>query len=369
MAFTPFSLDPACRRPRLCRNTQFGVSSIREDAVRARPSALLAFVSGLRNLDDPLPFPPRLVAGLRTLLAADFVNYAEIDPLARASILHVWHDADGEGGIASGNDGDVACSRDHWWSVRPTHPTFGYRIVSGNWTTARKVSDFVTLPEFRRTPIYDAYYRGELDHWLDMGLASEPARSRLFVFTRFHKDDFDERDRLIAALLQPHLAERAEEAEAALRAAEAMAAIEDGTIEEARRVVLCSASGGIEFGSASSRALLRHYLGLDNGRVPTSVLARRGAHASGRRSLAPDSNRADGQLAPADARGARRTHREAHRARASGTRAGPARQGNDAIALELSIAPATVAKHLEHVYRRLGVQNRTAAAALLGSTR
>jgi DNA-binding NarL/FixJ family response regulator len=44
-------------------------------------------------------------------------------------------------------------------------------------------------------------------------------------------------------------------------------------------------------------------------------------------------------------------------------------QGNDAIALELSIAAATVAKHLEHAYRKLGVQNRTAAAALLDSTR
>jgi DNA-binding CsgD family transcriptional regulator len=44
-------------------------------------------------------------------------------------------------------------------------------------------------------------------------------------------------------------------------------------------------------------------------------------------------------------------------------------KGNDAIALELGIAPETVAKPLEHAYRRLGVQNRTAAAALVGSTR
>ena len=35
--------------------------------------------------------------------------------------------------------------------------------------------------------------------------------------------------------------------------------------------------------------------------------------------------------------------------------------GNEAIALELDIAPGTVAKHLEHAYRKLGVQNRTAA--------
>jgi DNA-binding CsgD family transcriptional regulator len=44
-------------------------------------------------------------------------------------------------------------------------------------------------------------------------------------------------------------------------------------------------------------------------------------------------------------------------------------KANDAIALALGIARATVAKHLEHAYRKLGVQNRTAAAALLDSTR
>jgi DNA-binding CsgD family transcriptional regulator len=44
-------------------------------------------------------------------------------------------------------------------------------------------------------------------------------------------------------------------------------------------------------------------------------------------------------------------------------------KGNEAVALELGIAPATVSKHLEHAYRKLGVQNRTAAGALLDSTR
>lgn len=333
-------------------------------------SGLLAFVSELRDLNEPLPFPPRLVAGLRTLLGADFVNYAEVDPVARASILHVWAQADAEGGIAWADDDQVACAHDYWWSVRPTHPTFGYRIASGDWTTARKVSDFVTLREFRRTPIYDAYYRGYADHWLDVGLAAEPARSRLFVFTRLRKDDFDERDRLVAALLQPHLARRAEEAEAALRAAEAMAAVEEGAIEEARRVVLCSVSGVIEFGSASSRALLARYLGLEQGRVPSSVLARRELTLrDGDRSLqiriARTGNLHVLMLEERDARIEKLTARE--RQVLEQVLLG---KGNDAIAVELGIAPATVAKHLEHAYRRLGVQNRTAAAAaLLDSTR
>ena len=44
-------------------------------------------------------------------------------------------------------------------------------------------------------------------------------------------------------------------------------------------------------------------------------------------------------------------------------------EGSAEVALELGIARATVAKHLEHAYRKLGVQNRTAAAALLDFTR
>ena len=44
-------------------------------------------------------------------------------------------------------------------------------------------------------------------------------------------------------------------------------------------------------------------------------------------------------------------------------------KANDAIGFKLGIARATVTKHLENAYRKLGVQNRTAAAALIESTR
>jgi DNA-binding CsgD family transcriptional regulator len=329
-------------------------------------SALLALVSELRALDDPLPFPPELVAALRPLIAADMVSYSELDPVERTSILQVWHRADGEDLLFRGWNSEADGAKDVWWSLRHSHPTCAYRQASDDWTTARKVSDFVTLREFRRTPIYEALYEGEVDHWLDVGLAPEPGRTRLFIFTRFDLDDFDERDRLIAALLQPHLARRAEEAEAALRAAEALGAIEEGTMEEARRVVLCSATGVIEFGSASSRALLERYLGLDNGRVPSSILAgRKLAVRKGGRSLqvriAPTDTLYVLLLEESDLRIEALTARE--RQVLEQVVAG---KGNGAVALELGIAPATVAKHLEHAYRKLGVQNRTAAARFLG---
>jgi DNA-binding NarL/FixJ family response regulator len=328
-------------------------------------SALLGFVSELRDVDDALPFAPPVLARLHALIAADHVSYCELDPLERGLILLVEHAADGADFVSRGNEDWP--ERELWWSLRHTHPTCSYRTASGDWTTALRVSDFVTLREFRRTAIYDAFYRGEIDHWLDVGLAPEPARTRNFIFTRFGTGDFDERDRLVAALLQPHLARRAEEAEAALRAAEALGAIEDGTIEEARRVVLCSATGVIEFGSASSRALLKRYLGLDNGRVPSSVLARRKLTLrNGGRSLQVRIARTGTLyvllLEESDLRVEKLTAREQQVLEQV-----VGGMGNEAIALELGIAPGTVAKHLEHAYRKLGVPNRTAATRLLSN--
>ena len=332
-------------------------------------SALLAFVSELPVLDDPVPFPPALVAGLRRLISADFVSYSELDPVTRSSVLQVWHRADGADSVARDNEDWAEHERELYWSLRPTHPVCGYRSSTGDWTSARKVSDFVTLSEFRQRPIYEAFYRGDIDHWLDVGLRPEAGRTRVFIFTRFGQDDFNERDRLVATLLQPHLARRAEEVEAAWRATEAMAAIDEGILEEARRVVLCSGSGVIEFASASSRALLKRYFGLDNGRVPNSVLARRMfTLRDGYRSLQVRVARTGDLhvllLEERDARIESLTARE--REVLERVVLGKA---NEAIALEFGIARATVAKHLEHAYRKLGVSNRTAAAALLDSTR
>jgi DNA-binding NarL/FixJ family response regulator len=326
-------------------------------------SALLGFVSDLKEFEEPLPFPPRLLAGMQRLVASDEVSYSELDPAQCGSIVQVWHTAEGEGGVTWGND--VICGRELWWRVRHTHPLCGYRTARGDWTTARKVSDFASLDKFRRTAIYDAFYRGVVDHWLDVGLAAAPTRTRVFIFLRRKRPDFDERDRLVADLLQPHLAARAEAAEAALRAAAALAAIEEGANEEAQHVVLSSSNGVLEFASPPSRALLERYLRIENGRLPAALLRHhelrfvradrrlqiRIARVAGLRVLMLDER---------DIRIEKLTAREQQILEHAALG-----KENDAIAFELGIASATVAKHLEHVYRKLRVPNRTAAVALL----
>jgi DNA-binding CsgD family transcriptional regulator len=327
-------------------------------------SAMLAFVSELRDLDEPVPFPPRLVARLHTLISSDAIGYSELDPARRSSVLQVWSDADGETGVIDGDAGPAEV-REEWWRVRGTHPVCGYRGSSGDWTTVYKVSDFATLREFRRTAIYDAFYRGAIDHWLDFGLAATPTKTRVFIFLRHKRSDFDERDRLVAELLQPHLAARAEAVKAASQGASALAAIEEGLGEYAGSLVLCSATGVIEFASPRARSLLERYVGIENGRIAPALLRRRDfVVESGHRRLnvliAQIESLRVLMLNEFDLRIRALTGRERQVLELAALG-----RGNQAIALELGIAVATVAKHLERVYRKLGVPNRSAAVALL----
>jgi len=324
-------------------------------------SAMLAVVSELKELVEPLPFPPRLLARLNDLIESDGMGYSEVNPIEQSSILQVWRNADGEEEVLHGVRGTP---EELWWQLRHTHPLCGYRTASGDWTTTRKVSDFATLSEFRRTDIYDAFYRDSIDHWLDVGLEAAPGKTRVFIFVRRGKPDFDERDRLVAELLQPHLAARADASESTLSAADALAAVEEGR-SDTSRVVLCSCSGVIEFASQSSRALLERYFGVRSGRIPAAVLGHRELR------MERQNRRLDVRIARTggvhvllldehDTRIEQLTRRE--REILEHVALG---QENDEIAHELGLASATVAKHLEHVYGKLGVPNRTAAAARL----
>jgi DNA-binding NarL/FixJ family response regulator len=328
-------------------------------------SALLTFVSELNDVEDPLPFPPSVLQGLRDVIRCDAAHYSDLDPVRRCSRMDVKTAGDEEYVLLGVLPDECAAAYELYWALRPTHPVCAYRMRTDDWTTPLKASDFVTLAGFRRTAIYDAQYRGCADYWLDFGLAAEPDRTRMFIFTRKGGPDFTERDRLVASLVRPYLEARAKAAEDATRAAAALATVEESTGREPQAIVLCSATGMIEYASRRSRALLKQYLGLDNGRLPTTLLTRDTI------TLVDDGGRLTIRiartgalrillLAEHDRRLERLTARE--REVLDGVAHG---WTNEEIALDLGLASATVAKHLEHVYQKLGVRTRTAAAAIV----
>jgi DNA-binding NarL/FixJ family response regulator len=319
-------------------------------------AALLEVTAELAFLDDARTFPPRFVGLVAGLLGNDNANYCELDRRNRRVVLNCCWEAGAEEVVVDEPE------EEHWWQLLEQHPSCGRRKRSGDWTTPHTISDFATMRELRRLPIWNELYRPYgINYWLDMGLPMHRGHSRVFISVRGTRD-FGDREKRLLALLEPHLERRARDVETAAVAVDAVASVAEAG-DEAQDVVLATVRGTIEFASPRSRALLRRYFGIANGRLPASLLSGTlVGHAPGGR-LTVRTARVDGLvvllLGEDDGRVERLTvrQREILALVAEGLT-------DVQIGERLAIASATVRKHLEAVYDRLEVHNRTAAAAL-----
>jgi len=346
----------------VCRTLE-GVRTLSERDV----AALLGLTAELVALEDADPFPPHFLGRLAELIGNPEAAYCELDRDRQSVIRNVsWADGDE---VTEGPSDD---EEGPYWRLRHSHPVCGYRERTRDWTSVRKISDFATQRQLRRTEIWDDVYRdADIQYWIDVGLRPTGMQTRVFIFAR-GSVDFDERDRLVLELLQPHLQARYDSVQRAAEAANALAAIEAEGVDDPRCVVLCSADGVIEFASPESRRLLACYLECGNGRIPAGVLS------AVRRRQQPVVVERDGQrltLRAAESAGLlvlllgeedMRLDRLTPRQRT--VLAHVAQGDTDAqIASSIGVAPSTVNKHLENIYERLGVHTRTAAAALVSA--
>jgi DNA-binding CsgD family transcriptional regulator len=325
-------------------------------------AALLEVVAELDRLDDPLPFPPRFLRLLAQLVGTGESNYCELDRRNERLVSDTWW-CNGKESV----DGPSDEAGNPYWRLRDSHPVCSYRERTGDWTTAHTVSEFATQRAFRRTAMWDELYRLEgINYWLDIGLPPREGVTRVFIFTHGTRD-FGDRERLLLQLLEPHLERRAAEVEARAGAVEALATVEDAG-EGVHDVVLATTRATIEFASPRSRALLARYLHVSNGTLPAAILTGttvvRGEGGRLTIRTARVGTLVVLLLGEDDLRADRLTARQRE------VLAGVASGLTDVeIAERLGIAPATVGKHLESIYERLGVHTRTAAAAVLGAGR
>ena len=175
---------------------------------------------------------------------------------------------DGDGPVTEPDEGPF------WEHYRDCLPC-SCPSVSGDQRTITTISDFYTPREYHQTGMYADFLGPHgIEHEAMLCLSAPSGRSRRLLFARGPGPDFDERDRLLLALLRPHLNEL--------------------------------------------------YRDLQLRRETAPVLTAR-----------------QQELLQLVARG----------------------YTNSDIARELVVSTATVRKHLENIFRRLGVTNRTAAAA------
>ena len=319
---------------------------------RADAARLLEFVADAQAVEGPEPFTTDLLDRLAAVSESDFATYTEVD-LGHGAVLSY-----------------VPCS----YEARFTPPP------SADWETsdfARRTSecdvvawsdrlDQPSRARFQSAPW--ARFFGVVDS-LHVRMRPGDLTAGVLILDR-HERDFTTRDRLIGYALRPHAAALVRHARGRRRLAALRAAIDSAEEGDPRGFVILGSGDVIEYASPPAQRLLAAWFGKGlGGRLPARIgdwLASQSrdqplrVESNGTRLVVEAPTRGGLIFAEERARPPL-TAREVEVLR--GLAAG---KSTAEVARELWVTPATVSKHLEHVYRKLGVSSRTAALAAIG---
>ena len=308
---------------------------------------VLGFLREAETVDGHDPFPAELLGTLAALIPSDFVSYTELDLAYRSFAVFVSIPVvtDPSGGGA-------------YWRVTDSHPL---RRARGG---AVKLSDFVSRRELHRLEAYTDYLSlWDVEHQLAVRVSSTPEIRRTFLFERSRRD-FSERDRLLLDLLRPHLIRIHRSA----RTRRVAAALVSGADALGLAVLVLGTGDKVEFATDRAWSLLEAFFGGRRHALPEPVGAwlRSSAEpltveSDGRRLVIRRIGRSLLLVTETSALEARLTPRE--REILALVRTG---MSNAEIASALSLASGTVRRHLQNVYAKLGVRNRTEAVKRTG---
>jgi DNA-binding CsgD family transcriptional regulator len=324
----------------------------------------LDFLREAQRVDGPDPFPSELLDRLRALVGCDSVYYCELDRPNERVLLY--------DGCARAREMEASPPIDvarTFWRLRHQHPVCIYQDRTHDFA-GRKLSDFVTRRQLHGLEIYCEFFRPYgVEYELDVGLPAAATHTKVFLFSRQNRD-FTERARLLLDLLRPHFVSLY----AAARNRRVLAALE--VHEDPTRLVMLGRNGVVDFAGPGARQLFHHYFDTDSDRCLPEVVqewlreeARLNRDGSLRQAGRPltvvrDDRRlavqrvGDVLLLREEVASLTPREREILDLVAEGN-------SNAEIAARLWLSTGTVRTHLQHIYEKLGVGNRTAAAARL----
>ncbi len=322
---------------------------------KAEAERLLEFVGDAHSVDGPEAFTSELLDRLAEALKSEFVTYHEFDAESPAAPPLVT----------------VLSSRqEHYlpWPFRPPHvPQFALRPL-GHVSLWSDHFERATRWGFERVPWAKTF------EVVDSAQATLPAGgSERAVIALFRQGrDFDERDRRAFSALGPHLTALIRNARARRRLMD-FAAIADAVDndESARGYILLSGRLEVEHASLVARRILNAWFDHRMSGLPSPLeewlLSDKRCkplsfERNGTRLVVEAPTRHT--LLLTEERVAATTLTAREREVLSRLAAG---KSTKEIAGELWVTPATVSKHLHHIYRKLGVTSRTAALAAAGN--
>ena len=343
--------------------------------------ALLAAVSVLHSEPYPSSLPARIFAALRQVISADGLGLDGFDPTVRAWKVG-WLDPVG---FTSPQEVEI------FGRYFPEHP-FAAEMRSNGLSTPLKISDLLTGREFQRTGIYNEFYRRMgARHQMALGMPISPSLSLRVALNR-SGCDFTEGDRRVLTSLRPHMIVACRNADAFARAATAPPHIQGDLLDYARDLIILDAEGRVIFITNEARAIMTKYFPnspRSANRLPDPIshwLARHASNstldciaappmpplivegadarlhvrllpsgATNQQALLLEDEHYSLPVVPLMSLGLTKREAEILSRVADG-------KTNADIATLCDMNIRTVQKHLEHIYIKLGVETRTAAA-------
>lgn len=326
-------------------------------------------------------FTSHLVASLPCLIQADAYTYNEMDQAHGQASYKLWPDD-----FTPIKDAPEILGR--FAAQIPMH---------AHWNRgdgqALKISDFLSPRAYKQKEIYNEFYRPmRIPHTIGIAL---PVTPQCLVTIGSHRGgrDFTERERTALNMIQPHILQAYANAEAVTQMQAEVARLTHAVEHLPQGLVSVDARGGIPWASDRGRELLGHYVSdrkRSHRRLPDLLVRwiqsskEQLAHADEQPGgIAPlvighGSRRLRVRLVPEGERcllfleedsaelsaehlahlGLSRRETEILGWLARG-------KSNPEIASILSLSVRTIHKHVEHIYVKLGVENRHAAIALV----
>jgi len=286
---------------------------------------------------------------------------------------------------------DFGLSKEDMSNIADIHPLMTHYQRTGD-VSARKMSDFLPRRAYRESPLYREYFRKlGVEYMMVSYLPERPPDSVAVTLVRDRRD-FSERERLLLNLLQPHLFQAYHNAETIHLLRDEAALAKQALDASPEGIVTLSGKGAVRFCSARARRLLADYFDAprQKSQLPHTLRSWFCSHQfptggkgnlpaprqplrvdrPGRRltvRLVADSSPGQQTLVMQE----QRTEFSAAALRPLGLTAREAEillwvaQGktNPEIGTILGLSVGTVHKHTEHIFEKLGVETRTAAAA------
>jgi len=342
-------------------------------------TALLEFLKDLYSVCDLRVFRRQLVSRMHKLVGSELTSYNEVDFLGRRHTSVSDHPGASE----------FPDSHNIFDQHVAEHPLIGRFARSGD-AGALKISDFLTKSQFRKLGLYEDFYRRvPVRQQMAFVLPARPPTVIGIALNRSGSLDFSERDRLLLNLVRPHVVQAYRSAKAITQmsrklvmAFSALESLDSAVLLVSQSARMLATRRATQLlakyfpGTAPTGAQLpdilrrwaRHHMDNLKGTDVPSVLTPLTVKKGGNRlivRLVPDADcfllnltewpNATGQeaflsfgLTPREA--------EVLSWVAQG-------KTNIVIGKILELSPRTVQKHVEHIFQKLRVETRTAAAA------